>query len=201
MLALANVLGYAESRAEDLSGYKDDGEEDPSLPGADEAWAHVRYAQAQLGAVQPPDWRPEAADWVGYCDVEDDKAMEVLAQVLEPCADNGARVKCDDGRVVVASRRELRLLARPTEAERGGLALVAESPTDPLNSNNYVLQVPDGGADGEALWISVGGAALQLRIHGDGLSVSSHPNGEEDASTWAQFDVEAALAADSKPSP
>lgn len=44
--ALAAVLPYAESRAEDLSDHKEAGNEDPAYPGAAEAWEAVERARA-----------------------------------------------------------------------------------------------------------------------------------------------------------
>lgn len=46
--ALAEVLPYAESRAEDLAAFQAAGNEDPDFPGAAEAGAAVRRAQALI---------------------------------------------------------------------------------------------------------------------------------------------------------
>ena len=46
--ALAEVLPYAESRAEDLAAFKAAGNEDPDFPGAAEAGAAVARAQALI---------------------------------------------------------------------------------------------------------------------------------------------------------
>lgn len=46
--ALAAVLPYAESRAEDLAAFKAAGNEDPDFPGAAEAGAAVARAQALI---------------------------------------------------------------------------------------------------------------------------------------------------------
>lgn len=57
--ALDALIPYAESRAEDLSDHKANGDEDPEFPGADAAWEAVEAARA-LMAGHAPDAAPAA---------------------------------------------------------------------------------------------------------------------------------------------
>ena len=50
--ALAAVLPYATSRAEDLDEAKQNGNEDPKYPGADAAWQACKNAEAALEATK-----------------------------------------------------------------------------------------------------------------------------------------------------
>ncbi len=55
--ALARVIPYAESRAEDLAELKAAGEEDPDFPGAEEAWDAVINAKLLVASVPKAEGR------------------------------------------------------------------------------------------------------------------------------------------------